>query len=227
MRLLAAFLLGCLTFAQEPDAAALAERLQREAVAFAEGQRAEGGYRIRALKAPVLPRIAGDEVRFEPSHLSKREPVGPFFAVFKVLVNGRLAGNARVDLEGRWSGTLLRAKELLRRKTVPTDDQFEAFAFEGVPPTGALASLPQGFRLRLQAPVGHVLTQGDLEPIPLVATGERVRVTVQSGPLAISAEATARANGALGDKVRVELPSRKWLQAIVTGPGEARVDWTI
>lgn len=224
MRLLAAFLLGFLAFAGETDSA-LAERLQQEAVAYAQAQGAEGRFTVRATRAPILPRVRGSEVRFEPSHLSKREPSGVFFAVFRIFDGGRLAGNARVDLEGRWTGTLLRAREALRRKSIPTDEQLEAFPFEGNPPPGALTAFPAGYRLKANASAGHVLTQTDLEAIPLVSSGERVRITVRSQSLVISADATSRGNGALGDKIRVELPTRKWVQAIVTGSGEACVTW--
>lgn len=228
MRVAAMFFLGCLAFAgEESRAKALAEQLQQEAVAFVQSQAqgAEGHYLVRATRPPTLPRILGSEVRFEPSHLSKKDPAGPFFAVFKVMVDGRLAGNARVELEGRWTGTLLRTKESLPRKALPTEEQVEEFPFEGTPPPGALTNFPPGFRLRAQTPAGHVLTHADLEPIPLVSTGERVRISVHSGALIISADATARSNGALGDKIRVELPTRKWVQGVVTGSGEAMVSW--
>jgi len=205
----------------------LPERLQREAVEYAESQAkgTSGHYLIRATKLPTLPRLKGSVIRFEASHLSKREPSGAFFAVFRVMVDGRLAGNARVELEGRWSGKLLKALGALGRKSVPTEAQLEETPFEGNPPPGALAAFPAGFRLRANVPTGHILTQSDLEPIPLVSSGERVRLTVRSESLLISADATARSNGALGDKVRVELPTKKWILAVVTGSGEAKVDW--
>ncbi len=227
MRRLAVLLLAGLALMAGEEPAALAERLQREAVEFAQNQAkvCEGEYRIRATKPPVLPRVKGAEVRFEPSHLSKREPTGAFFAVFRVMVDGRLVGSARVDLEGRWTGKLLKVTEPLARKSVPAESQLEEVDFEGNPPPGALLRFPSGFRLRANVAAGHTLTQADLEPIPLVNPGERIRLTVQSGALTISAEGTARSPGAQGDKVRVELPSRKWVQGVVTGPNEVRVDW--
>ena len=40
-----------------------------------------------------------------------------------------------------------------------------------------------------------------------------------SGPLAIAMDATARTNGAAGDKVRLEMPTtHRNLQAVVTAP---------
>jgi flagella basal body P-ring formation protein FlgA len=230
MKLLAAFCLTCLALCAgqvEPESP-LPARLQQEAVEYAQAQSksSAGQYVIRSTKLPMLPRLKqGVEIQFEPSHLSKREPTGAFFAVFKVMAEGRLVGSARVELEGRWTGNLLKTTESLGRKTVPTEAQLESVPFEGNPPPGALTEFPVGFRLRANMPAGRTLTQADLEPIPLVNAGERVRLTIRSGCMVISADATARGPGTLGDKVRVELPSRKWVQAVVTGSGEASADW--
>jgi len=229
MRFFVFLLFGFLTWHAGAEEAirGLAERLQQEAIEYAQGQAQAnaGHYAIRATKVPVLPRQKGTDVRFEPSHLSKREPTGAFFAVFRVMVDGRLAGSARVELEGRWTGRLLKTTEPLSRKTVPSESQLEEVPFEGNPPPGALTAFPSGFRLRANVPSGHTLTLASLEPIPLVNAGDRVRLTLRSGYLIISADATARAPGALGDKVRVELPTRKWIQVVVTGPGEASAEW--
>ena len=223
-------LLACLGLSAGEDEKVLPppERLAREAVEFAQAQaKGFGGHcAIRATKLHTLPRVKGTDIQFEPSHLSKREPTGAFFAVFRVRVDGRLVGSARIELEGRWTGRLLKTAESMARKTIPTEAQLEAFDFEGNPPPGALEAFPAGYRLRNAVPMGHTLTQTDLEPIPLVNAGERVRLTLRSGSLIISAEATARGPGALGDKIRVELPTRKWVQAVVTGPGEASVEWS-
>lgn len=229
MRLPAIFLiLACLGLSAGEDEKILPvpERLAQEAVEYAQSQaQGSGGhYVIRATKAPVLPKVKGTDFQFEPSHLSKREPTGAFFAVFRVRVDGRLVGSARIELEGRWTGTLLKVNQSLARKAVPTEAQMEAFDFTGNPPPGALQDFPAGYRLRANLSAGHILVQADLEPIPLVNAGERVRLTMRSGSLIISADAMARGPGALGDKIRVELPTRKWVQAIVTGPGEASVE---
>jgi flagella basal body P-ring formation protein FlgA len=66
----------------------------------------------------------------------------------------------------------------------------------------------------------------DLESIPVVTAGDQVRVELVSGALVIAVDAVARSNGAVGEKVRLEMPtSHKNLQAVVTGPGEARLLW--
>ena len=218
-----AALLACAAAPELP----LAERLQQEALAFAEAQGAgqAGHLALKVLRPPALPPVKAGKVRLEPSHLSKREPMGVFFVAFRVYVDGHLAGTARVDLEGRWTGTLLRTRTALPRKAVPQASDVEEVPFEGTPLPGALGSLPEGQRLRQHVPAGKLLTRADLEPIPLVSTGDRVSLTLRSGALSVRTEATARSQGALGERVRVELSSRRQLTGKVVGPGAVDTAW--
>jgi flagella basal body P-ring formation protein FlgA len=213
----------------EPDLAPL-ERLQVDAIAFAEAQAAalKGTYTFRVVQPPVLPRVAEQrgKLTFEPAHLSRRELGGFFFVSFNLYVDGRPMGMVRVDLEGRWNGKLLRTLSSLPRKAIPEAGQLEQVDFEGNPPAGALSEFPEGRRLRTPVTPGHILVESDLETIPVVVAGDPVRLELVSGPLVIAVEALARSNGAVGDKVRLEMPtSHKSIQAVVSGPGEARVQW--
>jgi flagella basal body P-ring formation protein FlgA len=234
MRALGLFLAGALLWAgpaapvgtAEP-VGPVVERLQRDALAYVEAQAAglPGAFVFRVVKPPLLPRSTGELV-FEPDHLSKRDLGGRFFASFKASVDGRPLGQVRVDLEGKWTGKLLRTRVSLPRKAVPEEGQLEEMTFEGTPPVGALAELPAGYRLRGAQPPGHILTQGDLEAIPVILAGDRVRLEVVSGDLTVAVETQARSNGAVGEKIRLELPtSRKAIQGVVVGPGEARAQW--
>lgn len=210
---------------------ALVERLQQEALASAEGAAAAlPGTRVfRVVRPPVLPpQVRPGTLSFEFSHLSKQDATGFFFASFKVLVDGRPAGTARVDLEGRWTGVLLKARSALPRHAVPSTEDLEAIDFTGTPPPGALQSIPEGYHLRIPVIAGHVITRGDLQPIPVIKAGDSVRVRMVCGSLSVSLEATARSNAAEGEKVRLELPNgRKPMQALATGPGEALVEWKL
>jgi flagella basal body P-ring formation protein FlgA len=205
----------------------LPERLAEAALAYAEAEAAKlpGSYRIRLLQPPVAPRIPRGEPSVEVSHLSKREPCGRFFVAMKVMAEGRLAGYARVELEGSWTGTLLKAKEDLRRKSIPASGQVEDAPFEGQPPAGALSVLPEGYRLRQPVQAGRFITRADLEPIPLVVAGDRVKLTAVYESLSISTEGVARNSAALGERVRVELMgSRKLVQAQASGEGQVRLE---
>jgi flagella basal body P-ring formation protein FlgA len=212
--------------AVEEGARLLSARLVEAALAFAqtEAARLPGSYRIRLVQTPLAPRIAQGIPRIEVSHMSKKDPSGRFFVTLKVLVDGRLAGYSRVDLEGTWSGNLLRAKENLPRKGVPAPQQLELAAFEGLPPAGAIGTFPEGYRLRQPVQAGRYITQADLESIPLVKAGDRVRLTAHYECLSITTDGVARNSAARGERVRVELNgTRKLVQGQVSGEGEVHL----
>lgn len=203
------------------------EKLVDTALAFAKKTAAEvgGSYRFQLTQPPRLPLLPEGKVTFEASHLSKRDPVGRFFVVVAVKVDEQRAAMVRVDLDGSWVGQVLRAKQNLARKTELTLDQLEATPFDGVPPEGALSELPPGQRLRGPLSEGRILTRSDLEPIPLVQSGDKVRLTATCDVLTVSMDTVARSRGGLGDHVRLEAPgSRRTVVAVVTGPGEARLE---
>jgi flagella basal body P-ring formation protein FlgA len=198
-----------------------------QAILFAESaaKAFPGEYSVRTALPPKLPPLKSGKVTIEPERLSKQEPIGRFFAMFRVYLGGIFATTARVELEGTWSGALYRAKNTLQRKTIITEDDLETIHFEGVPPAGAVKELPRGVRLRQPMTVGKLLTQMDLEPVPLVNASDRVRVTLRSGGLHIQGDATARSTGAKGEAVRLEMDgSKKLVQGIVTGPCQAAIE---
>lgn len=226
-------LAAALVRAQAPAPAAPAaaptsvEALVDVALAFAKKTAVEtgGSYRFELSQPPRLPLLPVGKVTFEASHLSKRNPVGRFFVVVAVKVDGQRVAMVRVDLEGAWVGQVLRAKQDLARKTELGMDMLESTPFDGVPPEGALSELPPGQRLRGPLAEGKILTRGDLEPIPLVQSGDKVRLTASSDVLTVSMDTVARSRGGLGDHVRLEAPgSRRVVVAVVTGPGEARLE---
>jgi flagella basal body P-ring formation protein FlgA len=202
------------------------ERLADAALGFAssEAKKLGGEHRFKVAQPPRVPVTRPGKLSFEPSHLSKREPLGRFFVVVTLKVDGEKVGMARVDLEGSWVGSVLRAKGDLVRKTELSADQVEPSPFEGVPPEGALTELPEGQRLMRAVTSGKILTRADLEPIPLIESGDKVRLTATHESLRISLDTTARSRAGLGDRVRLEAPgARRAVTAIVTGPGEAKL----
>jgi flagella basal body P-ring formation protein FlgA len=218
----------CLALRLAAQDAGLPELLQEQALAYAEAQAAglPGTYEIRTLRPPVMPHLPPGKVSFEPAHASKQDFAGPFFVSFRVYVDQRPVNMVRVDLEGRWTGKLIRTRTSLPRQAVPTPDQVEEVPFEGIPPAGAITAYPSGFQLKVPVAPGRILTRADLQPIPVISAGDPVRVALVCGPLVVSSDSVARTSGALGDRIRLELPnSKRAIQAQVTGPGEARVDW--
>jgi flagella basal body P-ring formation protein FlgA len=203
-----------------------AERMADVALAFAnsEASKLGGEYTFKLAQPPRVPRTLPGVLSFEASHLSKREPLGHFFVVLIIKVNGESVGMTRVDVEGNWVGTVFRAKAGLVRQTELTADKVDPTPFTGVPPPGFLTAIPEGQRLMRSVASGKILTRGDLEAIPLVQSGDKVRLTMTREALTISLDTTALNRAGLGDRVRLEIQGgRKPLMAIVTGPGEARL----
>jgi len=222
----ALFLLLCSPALVAQATSAPAERLADVALAFAnlEAKKLGGEHKFKVAQPPRVPVTRPGTVTFEASHLSKREPIGRFFVVVTVKVDGEKMGMVRVDLEGSWVGTVLRAKADLARRVDLSADQFEPSAFEGVPPEGILTELPEGLRLSRSVLAGKILTRADLEAVPLVQSGDKVRLTATSAALTVAVDTTARSRGGQGDRVRLEAPGgRRMVTAIVTGPGEARL----
>ena len=234
MRLLASLLIALLlplaptvTLKAEGGPGPNLELLGVQALVFAENaaRNFPGEYNIRISRPPTVPPLKPGKVTFDAERMSKQEPVGRFFVVFRVAIDGIPAATTRVELEGTWSGTLYQAKNTLGRKTVITLGDLEPIRFEGIPPVGAVKDLPKDIRMRQPISAGKVLTQMHIEPIPLINATDRVRVLLQNGPLQIYSDATARSNGARGERVRLEMDgSKKMVQGVVTGPCAAMID---
>ena len=106
MRTAALLLVAPALVAQAPVSPA--ERLAEVALAFAktEAQKFGGEHSFKVAQPPRVPITRAGNLVFEPSHLSKREPMGRFFVVVALKVDGERVGMTRVDLEGSWVGTL-------------------------------------------------------------------------------------------------------------------------
>lgn len=82
-----------------------------------------------------------------------------------------------------------------------------------------------GKRLRRPVAEGSVIGLDDLEEIPAVRAGERVRIVARLGGVEIAAAGEARASGAIGATIPVRNESsRRIVQARVAGPGEVVVE---
>jgi flagella basal body P-ring formation protein FlgA len=225
MRGLILLLLACLGLGagEDPRVVQLAEA----AIARAQevSGRMPGEWHFKLLQPPALPALLGPgPLTVIGTHLSRRDPVGRFFVVLDLQLEGRRAGQVRVDLEGRWKGDLWRCREATARRVVLDEAMLESVPFEGVPPDGALLEAPLGMRTKGPMAPGHTLTQMDVEAVPLVQAGEKVRLVAEVEGLVVTTEALARSSGALGERIRLEaIGTRKPIKAIVSGPAEAKL----
>lgn len=198
-----------------------------QALAFAKSSSSgmPGEYTFHVSRPPLMPPLKPGRLTFDAERLSKQDPVGRFFAVFRINVDGVSAASVRVEMEGIWKGSLYQAKTALKRKTPVTEENFEEFIFEGIPPAGAIKVFPHGSRLSQPMQAGKIITNMQVETVPMVNAGDKVRITLSNGRLQIASEAIAKSSGAKGDKVRLEVGrSKKVLTATVTGPGRVTVE---
>ncbi len=82
-----------------------------------------------------------------------------------------------------------------------------------------------GLRTRRMMAVGDVLSAGDIEKVPVIERGDRVRVTVAVGAVMVTASGVALEDGAEGQVIGVKNDrSGKRLEGTVVARGEVRVD---
>ncbi|MCX2795887.1 flagella basal body P-ring formation protein FlgA [Microbulbifer thermotolerans] len=100
---------------------------------------------------------------------------------------------------------------------------------------GDLSNLPRGAVLEREQIVGQiasrplnagtVLQEQQLKPVPLVLRRQPVTVEARGQGFRIAREGIALEEGALGEKIRVRLADRRQIFAVVSGPGQAQVNF--
>ncbi|WP_323846746.1 flagellar basal body P-ring formation chaperone FlgA [Microbulbifer magnicolonia] len=98
---------------------------------------------------------------------------------------------------------------------------------------GDLGALPRGAVLEREQILGQVtirplgagtvLQEHLLRPLPLVRLRQAVTLEARGRGFRIAREGVALENGALGERVRVRLPDRSLVSAVVSGTGRAQV----
>jgi flagella basal body P-ring formation protein FlgA len=89
-------------------------------------------------------------------------------------------------------------------------------------PNDAEAMIGLAARRPLRA--GTAVSAHDVSAPQVIKAGDLVTVTYETGGVSVSMQGKATANGALGDTFTVQNPtSKKILQAVATGPGQAVV----
>ncbi len=106
--------------------------------------------------------------------------------------------------------------------------QPEDLQFASVQAQAATGGLPRDARsaigkvVRFPTREGGVVHTGDLTSPTVIKRAEAVKVTWASNGMALSMTGIASKDGAIGDLIQIQNPtSKKMVDAIVTGPGEA------
>ena len=84
----------------------------------------------------------------------------------------------------------------------------------------------RGMEARRRIAAGTPLTHGVLAAPLLIERGDTIILSAQRGTVRIQNQATALQSGELGERINVRNErSNRTMQAIVTGPGEARIEF--
>ncbi len=133
----------------------------------------------------------------------------------------RLSGNAFAMVQTAVATHRLSHGSLLQAADI-TQKRVRASLLHGAAPLAPQAGV--GLTLRRDVAAGQPVTPAELVKTSIVQRGDRVRMTLQSEGLSLSAQGIASQAGALGDRIRVENPvSHRLVDAEIIGPGEVSV----
>ena len=188
----------------------------------------ESGGRVQALRIAKsafnrLPR-PGPEMMFSATALDSDSRW--FRVEVKAKLSGKLAGQATYAFS--WAGpveVVVAVRAIAKGAEVRPDD-VSVERYDG----GALAQYltsradAVGRIARYAVAPGTVLRKNSVRPPRLVRRGDRIKVFVRAGGLVVTLDGSAMSNGGEGDSVRVRnARSRRIIEAVVIGPGEAEV----
>ncbi len=179
-------------------------------------------WRIREVLPPRVPHDLRVE-RVEVGHLGSRT---------LVLVHGR-DGNGRPAVAHRWYevagfGPGVVVTRPLGALTTVTPDMVDlapvdVMAQPCVPLRDGASAV--GMRLLQSRHQGDALCASMLGTVPAVARGKTVVVQVTAGAVVLRAEAVARADAGVGERVALyRSPNSDPFWGVVTAPGEVRID---
>jgi flagella basal body P-ring formation protein FlgA len=95
----------------------------------------------------------------------------------------------------------------------------------GPPPRQAKPSVTAGWRVRQCIQAGEVVAEPAAVAIPVIKSGERVKLTWRRGVVTVCIDGTAMHDAAIGERVHVRLKGRRGKSSgIVTAHGQAHLD---
>lgn len=185
----------------------------------------------RGVDADVRPRQLPRELKLAPGAVAL-EPEAPVFAGngatvrVRVILDGQKQDIVSVsfDVESR-SPVLVAARDMDRGQVV----QAEAVRLErrkgaGAPRNACLRLEDVvGQRLRTAVKQGDVITQGMVEPVPLVEARKPVEVACVYRSVRVTVKGQALEDGLLDQAVRVRLAQGRDIIGVVKGPGLVEV----
>ncbi len=128
---------------------------------------------------------------------------------------------------GVWTRVPVATRELSRGSRLTATDVELARTPQWGPPSdasGAAAAFErEGWEVLSPIRAGEALLPPRVRPPEAVRSGDRVTLAVQRGPVRVEARGEARSSGAVGDAVRIRLPSGRIVTGVIRSPGMVEI----
>ncbi|MBD3234622.1 MAG: flagellar basal body P-ring formation protein FlgA [candidate division Zixibacteria bacterium] len=156
-------------------------------------------------------------------------PIIPRYLPLEITIDDSAEGDYSCYLKIRFSSfkKVVVSKQFIRKGEFLSNDNCLLKSVDVIGESGGkITDLTQleGLRARKNLNEAEVLTDDDMEPIPDVFRGGKVKITAEFGTIKVAADGIAREDGWVGDYIRVKnLQTNKTVTGKLNGSGEVEV----
>ena len=182
-------------------------------------------WRLERLQFPEEILLPPGEIRVEPRNNNPGElSPGSLFLRLEIFVNGESYRLLPVTCRLRAEGEVFVTSRDLERLTVLTAEDYHKELRELTGDEILTPPAPGAYRTARPIRAGKILRTRDLEPVPIVAKGSKVKILARGKSFFVTVDGLAQEDGGLGQEIAVKnIGSGKVIRATVIGPGEVEV----
>ncbi|NLY89387.1 MAG: flagellar basal body P-ring formation protein FlgA [Firmicutes bacterium] len=182
-------------------------------------------WRLERLHLPDELLLPPGEVRVEPKINNPGEfSPGSLFLRLEIFVNGESYRLLPVTCRLRAEAEVFVAGRDLERLTVLTAADYRREIREVTGDELLTPPVPGAYRTTRPIRAGRILKARDLEPVPVICKGSKVRIIARGKAFFAAVDGLAQEDGGLGQEIAVKnIESGKVIRATVTGSGEVEV----
>lgn len=181
-------------------------------------------WRLERLNLPDELLLPPGEVRVEPkANLGEWSP-GSLFLRLEIFVNGESYRSLPVTCRLRAEAEVFVASRDLEKSAVLTAADYRRELREVTGDEILTPPVPGAYRTTRPVRAGRILGPRDLEPVPVICKGSKVRIIARGKAFFATVDGLAQEDGSLGQEIAVKnIGSGKVIRATVSGPGEVEV----
>lgn len=179
---------------------------------------------LERLNLPDELLLPPGELRVEPKANPGELSPGSLFLRLEIFVNGESYRLLPVTCRLRAEAEVLVAGRDLEKHTILTATDYRRELREVTGEEILIPPAPGAYRTARPVRAGRILGNRDLEPVPIVSKGSKVKIIARGQTFFATVEGLAQEDGGLGQEITVKnIWSGKVIRATVSGPGEVEV----